>query len=86
MSRHLDRALAMSNILTESSAVLKERAAKVGLADEVLDFLVKQGVDDTLAKLAFAAGQPGETPTEAKLKELSKFDGIMNPLWEPWLR
>ena len=59
----------MAGAITESTAVLRERAAKVGLPEATVDQLVRQGVD-TLAKLAFAAGQPGETPTDAKLKTL----------------
>ena len=59
----------MAGTITESTAVLRERAAKVGLPEATVDQLVRQGVD-TLAKLAFAAGQPGETPTDAKLKTL----------------
>ena len=60
---------AMSALLTESTAVLKERAAKVGLPDDALQRLLDQGVD-TLAKLAFAPGHPGESPSDEKLKAL----------------
>ena len=59
----------MSALLTESTAVLKERAAKVGLPDDALQRLLDQGVD-TLAKLAFAPGHPGESPSDEKLKAL----------------
>ena len=44
----------MAGTITESTAVLRERAAKVGLPEATVDQLVRQGVD-TLAKLAFAA-------------------------------
>ena len=47
----------MAGAITESTAVLRERAAKVGLPEATVDQLVRQGVD-ALAKLAFAAGQP----------------------------
>ncbi len=61
----------MAGLLTESTAVLRERANKIGLPTAALDRLIAQGVT-TMAKLAFAPGQPGETPTEEKLKSLIK--------------
>ena len=53
--------------LTESRAVFKERASEVGLDDATRTLLENQGIT-TLAKLAFAVGQPGETPTEGALR------------------
>ena len=53
--------------LTESKAVFKERASEVGLDDATRTLLENQGIT-TLAKLAFAVGQPGETPTEGALR------------------
>lgn len=55
--------------LTESSAVFKERARDVGLDDANRTLLENQGIT-TMAKLAFAVGQPGETPTEASIRGL----------------
>ena len=54
----------MAQTLVESQAVFKERAQRVGLPESARDRLIAQGVD-TLAKLAFASGNPGEAPTEA---------------------
>ena len=60
--------------LTESTAVFDERAALVGLPDESIRELKDKGLN-TLAKLAFAAGQPGDTPTEGSLRRLVTHDG-----------
>ena len=59
----------MASTLTESTPVFKERAAVAGLTAEDLACLAKQGLD-TLAKLAFACGQPGETPSDDAIKAL----------------
>ena len=56
----------MANSLTDSEAVLTKAA---GLPQGHIDRLKDQRLT-SLAKLAFAAGQPGETPTDAKLKQL----------------
>ena len=61
------------SILSDSKAVLQERAKRVGLPDEALAKLFDQGVD-TLAKLACAPGQPGEPPKDEKLKALIATD------------
>ena len=61
------------SILSDSKAVLQERAKRVGLPDEALAKLFDQGVD-TLAKLACAPGQPGEPPNDEKLKALIAAD------------
>ena len=63
----------MSSI-TDSVAVFKERAQEVGLSSALIDVLEHKGVTN-LAKLAFAAGQPGETPTDATLRDLVTSDG-----------
>ena len=59
----------MANSLTDSDAVLIERCKAAGLPQGHIDRLKDQRLT-SLAKLAFAAGQPGETPTDAKLKQL----------------
>ena len=51
---------------------------RVGLPDSARDRLIAQGVD-TLAKLAFASGNPGEAPTEATLKQLVEEQGKPAP-------
>ena len=55
--------------LTESEAVFSERAKTAGLPAAHLTRLSNQHLN-TLSRLAFAAGQPGETPSDAKLTEL----------------
>ena len=55
--------------LTESTAVFSERATEVGLDDATKQLLVDQGIT-TLSKLAFAVGQPGETPTDQAVRGL----------------
>ena len=55
--------------LTDSAAVFLERCKRAGLPQGNIDRLQDQQLT-SLAKLAFAAGQPGETPTDAKLKSL----------------
>ena len=52
--------------LTESKAVFIERCDLAGLPAAIRDVLVGKNLS-TLASLAFAAGQPGETPTDAAL-------------------
>ena len=68
----------MAQTLVESRAVFKERAQRVGLPESARDRLIAQGVD-TLAKLAFASGNPGEAPTEAILKQLIEEQGKPAP-------
>ena len=68
----------MAQTLVESQAVFKERAQRVGLPESARDRLIAQGVD-TLAKLAFASGNPGEAPTEATLKQLIEEQGKPAP-------
>lgn len=55
--------------LTESKAVFLERCELAGLPSGARDALVAKNLN-TLASLAFAAGQPGETPTDAALTAL----------------
>ncbi|CAE7910880.1 unnamed protein product, partial [Symbiodinium necroappetens] len=55
--------------LTESKAVFLERCELAGLPSGSRDALVAKNLN-TLASLAFAAGQPGETPTDAALTAL----------------
>ena len=55
--------------LTDSTAVFLERCRRAGLPPGHIDRLQDQQLT-SLAKLAFAAGQPGETPTDTKLKSL----------------
>ena len=55
--------------LTDSTAVFLERCRRAGLPTGHIDRLQDQQLT-SLAKLAFAAGQPGETPTDTKLKSL----------------
>ena len=55
--------------LTDSTAVFLERCKRAGLPQANIDRLQDQQLT-SLAKLAFAAGQPGETPTDTKLKSL----------------
>ena len=59
----------MASLLTDSEAVLRERAQRVGLPQAAIDRLIAQHIT-TLAKLAFAPGQPGEQPTDERLKAL----------------
>ena len=68
----------MAQTLVESQAVFKERAQRVGLPDSARDRLIAQGVH-TLAKLAFASGNPGEAPAEATLKQLIEEQGKPAP-------
>ena len=68
----------MAQTLVESQAVFKERAQRVGLPESARDRLIAQGVD-TLAKLAFASGNPGEAPAEATLKQLIEEQGKPAP-------
>ncbi|CAE7242070.1 unnamed protein product [Symbiodinium sp. CCMP2592] len=69
----------MAQTLVESKAVFLERAKRVGLPQEAVDRLVAQTID-TMAKLAFAPCQPGETPTEESLAALIKVGGAAPPL------
>ncbi|CAE7264068.1 unnamed protein product [Symbiodinium sp. CCMP2592] len=69
----------MAQTLVESKAVFLERAKRVGLPQEAVDRLVAQTID-TMAKLAFAPCQPGETPTEESLSALIKVGGAAPPL------
>ena len=57
--------------LTESKAVFTERCDLAGLPVATRDVLVGKNLN-TLASLAFAAGQPGETPTDAALTSLAR--------------
>ena len=69
----------MAQTLVDSRAVFLERAGRVGLPQDAIDRLVAQNVD-TMAKLAFAPCQPGETPTEASLSALIKVGSTDPPL------
>ncbi|CAE7726847.1 unnamed protein product, partial [Symbiodinium necroappetens] len=57
--------------LTESKAVFTEHCELAGLPGATRDVLVCKNLN-TLASLAFAAGQPGETPTDAALTSLAR--------------
>ncbi|CAE7214265.1 unnamed protein product [Symbiodinium sp. CCMP2592] len=57
--------------LTESKAVFLERCETAGLPKPIRDILVGKNLS-TLAGLAFAAGQPGETPSDAVLTGLAR--------------
>ena len=57
----------MASLLTDSEAVLRERAQRV--VPPTIEWLIAQHIT-TLAKLAFAPGQPGEQPTDERLKAL----------------
>ncbi|CAE7775417.1 RE1 [Symbiodinium sp. CCMP2592] len=57
--------------LTESKAVFLERCETAGLPTPIRDILVGKNLS-TLAGLAFAAGQPGETPSDAALTGLAR--------------
>eukprot|EP00439_Symbiodinium_sp_Y106_P010245 s10223_g1.t1 len=59
----------MASLLTDSEAVLRERAQRVGVPPAAIERLIAQHIT-TLAKLAFAPGQPGEQPTDERLKAL----------------
>ena len=69
----------MASLLTDSEAVLRERAQRVGLPQAAIDRLIAQHIT-TLAKLAFAPGQPGEQPTDERLKALIQI-GADEPSW-----
>ncbi|CAE7260491.1 unnamed protein product [Symbiodinium sp. CCMP2592] len=72
MGRPLRDAGAMASFIAKKQgAVFLERAKRVGLPQEAVDRLVAQTID-TMAKLAFAPCQPGETPTEESLAALIK--------------
>ena len=53
----------------ESVNALKSRALEVSLSPEEANALTRNGVT-SLARLAFAACHPGQTPTEAQLQPL----------------
>ncbi|CAE7267969.1 unnamed protein product [Symbiodinium sp. CCMP2592] len=57
--------------LTESKAVFLERCETAGLPTPIRDILVGKNLS-TLASLAFAAGQRGETPSDAALTGLAR--------------
>ena len=59
----------MANAFTESRPVFLDRIKLAGVPDAAKDRLLASGVD-TVAKFAFAAGQPGETPSDDKLNAL----------------
>ncbi|OLQ04856.1 hypothetical protein AK812_SmicGene12109 [Symbiodinium microadriaticum] len=59
----------MANAFTESQPVFLDRIKLAGVPDAAKDRLLASGVD-TVAKFAFAAGQPGETPSDDKLNAL----------------
>ena len=59
----------MANAFTESKPVFLDRIKLAGVPDAAKDRLLAPGVD-TVAKFAFAAGQPGETPSDDKLNAL----------------
>ena len=69
----------MASLLTDSEAVLRERAQRVGLPQAAIDRLIAQHIT-TLAKLAFAPGQPGEQPTDERLKALIQLRWEHSPL------
>lgn len=69
----------MAQTLVESKAVFLERAKRVGLPQDAVDRLIAQSID-TMAKLAFAPCQPGETPTEEALSNLIKVGATAPPL------
>ena len=55
--------------LTESRHAFEARAREVGLADEDIAALTGSGIT-SLARLAFAAVQPGAQPTNEQVREL----------------
>ena len=55
--------------LTESRHAFEARAREVGLADEDIASLTGSGIT-SLARLAFAAVQPGAQPTNDQVREL----------------
>ena len=59
----------MAHSLTESQPVLRERCKAAGLPEAHIRRLEEQQLT-SLSKLGYAAGQPGETPTHDKLKQL----------------
>ena len=67
--KYLSTCIAMVS-LTESEAVFNERSGEVGLDRVTLQSLKDQGIT-TMAKLAFAVGQPGETPGEDAIRGLA---------------
>ncbi|CAE7532349.1 unnamed protein product [Symbiodinium natans] len=67
LDRRLERTFAAS--LATVYTVCRSTSVQVGLPDDALQRLLDQGVD-TLAKLAFAPGHPGESPSDEKLKAL----------------
>ena len=58
----------MSTLL-ESTEALRARALEVSLTRTEIDALVAQNVT-SLARLAFAACQPGQTPTDDQVRGL----------------
>jgi len=61
----------MAEPLTESKAVFIERCQTVGLPDGIRNILVGKNLT-TLSSVAFAAGQPGDTPTDEALRGLAR--------------
>ena len=55
--------------LLESTAVFEEKARDCGLSEASLALLTRQNLD-TMGKLAFAPGQPGDTPSNDDLARL----------------
>ena len=55
--------------LVDSEAVFREHAGTVGLPDDSIERLINRGID-TMAKIAYSVGQPGDTPSQADLEGL----------------
>ena len=55
--------------ILDSEAVFSEKALECGLSRAIITVLTQKGFN-TIAKIAYSVGQPGETPTEAQLRDV----------------
>ena len=62
----------------DSEAFFKEHAARVGMAEDVINKLVAQGIK-TVSQAAYAASPPGQPLTDASVEALLTKIGAANP-------
>ena len=62
--------------LLESTEAFRARALQVSLSPDEVEAMIRTGAS-TMAKLAFAACHPGQTPTDQQIQDL--FGGAVRP-------